>query len=172
MFDFDPPPRDPDGLGVIDTPGDTLDVNNSAREIRRQFSRGFLGILFGALVIAFLAVGGTMVFGDKGDALNVDATTEATEVSGFEALSLGSLIGSVEIQTEDSLSLSISDLSTEKLSDLRLLLNELGFNSAAVLARMGNTRALDGTQNATGDQGTAYWSYHPDDGLSLVLEAK
>ena len=56
-------------------------------------------------------------------------------------------------------------------SALRSMLEELGFSSA-VVSRMGNTRALDGTQRAEGDGVNVTWSYHPDDGLSLVFEAE
>lgn len=38
------------------------------------------------------------------------------------------------------------------------------------MSRIGNTRALDGTLTAEGDHVVASWTYHPDDGLSIVLE--
>jgi hypothetical protein len=49
------------------------------------------------------------------------------------------------------------------------LLESLGF-SDGILARMAQTRALDGTQHADGDGVSASWNFHPDDGLSIVLE--
>lgn len=74
---------------------------------------------------------------------------------------------------------TINDLSPEHLSltfyagddfdALEDLLDELGF-SPAVIDRMGNTRALDGTQSAEAPHVVATWTYHPDDGLSIVLE--
>ena len=39
----------------------------------------------------------------------------------------------------------------------------------SVLNRMENTRALDGTQEATWGDFTAIWTYHPDDGLDIVI---
>lgn len=48
------------------------------------------------------------------------------------------------------------------------LLDELGFPSATI-DRMGQTRALDGTLTAEGDNVTATWTYHPDDGLNIVF---
>ena len=39
-----------------------------------------------------------------------------------------------------------------------------------VISRMGSTRALDGMQTAEWDRISAYWTYHPDDGLDVVLE--
>lgn len=55
-------------------------------------------------------------------------------------------------------------------SRLAGFLDELGFNGAAVVGRMENTRALDGTLTADGDGVRASWTYHPDDGLNLVVE--
>lgn len=42
---------------------------------------------------------------------------------------------------------------------------------ASVVAKIGNTRAMDGMQDATWDNFSAFWTFHPDDGLSLVVEA-
>ncbi len=39
----------------------------------------------------------------------------------------------------------------------------------AVISRMDSTRALDGTQTATWDNITATWTYHPDNGLDVIL---
>lgn len=41
---------------------------------------------------------------------------------------------------------------------------------SAVLTKMSETRALDGRQTATWDGITASWSYHPDNGLDILLE--
>lgn len=49
------------------------------------------------------------------------------------------------------------------------LLDDLGFSSA-VVARMENTRALDGTQTAESDTATLFWTYHPDHGLMVIIE--
>jgi len=49
-------------------------------------------------------------------------------------------------------------------------LRELGFPGSTE-ARIGNTRALDGTLTAESCTGLeAGWTYHPDDGLSIVNE--
>lgn len=41
----------------------------------------------------------------------------------------------------------------------------------SVRSKIGNTRALDGTLTDSWDNITATWSYHPDDGLSIIMEA-
>ncbi|MDQ1680998.1 MAG: hypothetical protein QOI42_1857 [Frankiaceae bacterium] len=56
-------------------------------------------------------------------------------------------------------------------SELEACLDHIGFNGSAVVARMGKTRALDGTQSADGRHVHATWTYHPDHGLNVVLEA-
>ena len=40
----------------------------------------------------------------------------------------------------------------------------------SVVNRMSNTRALDGMQEATWGDFEATWTYHPDDGLDLIIE--
>ena len=72
---------------------------------------------------------------------------------------------------EDFVSLNMPGVAAvgEAAERLENLLAELGFPSST-MSRIGNTRALDGTQTAEGDNVTAYWTYHPDDGLSIVIE--
>jgi hypothetical protein len=40
----------------------------------------------------------------------------------------------------------------------------------AVVSQMDGTRALDGRQQAGWDGFTASWTYHPDDGLNLIIQ--
>lgn len=42
--------------------------------------------------------------------------------------------------------------------------------SDSIVARMDNTRALDGRQSGSWDDFEASWGYHPDDGVNLVIE--
>jgi hypothetical protein len=43
---------------------------------------------------------------------------------------------------------------------------------AAVRSHISSTRALDGRQTDSWDGFTAAWTYHPDDGLDITIEAK
>jgi len=53
---------------------------------------------------------------------------------------------------------------------LFLGLEALGF-PASIEAKIGNTCALDGTQTAASPDGfTASRTYHPDDGLNIIIE--
>lgn len=53
-------------------------------------------------------------------------------------------------------------------SALRSFLDTLGFRDA-VLNRMSKTRALDGMQTETSSTAEITWTYHPDDGLQIVV---
>jgi hypothetical protein len=41
---------------------------------------------------------------------------------------------------------------------------------SSVISRIDSTRALDGTQEAEWDGLRAWWTYHPDNGLDLIIE--
>lgn len=55
------------------------------------------------------------------------------------------------------------------IEGLSALLDELGL-PASTLARIEGTRAVDGTQVVETESITGRWTYHPDDGLNLILE--
>lgn len=75
--------------------------------------------------------------------------------------------GVIEDAGPDHLSANFSGLLG--LDELEELLAELDFR-AAVINRIGNTRALDGTQTADAPHVVATWTYHPDSGLDIVFE--
>ena len=55
------------------------------------------------------------------------------------------------------------------ITDVHCLGDALGMPDS-VSSRMGQTRALDGTQTADWDSFTVSWNYHPDDGLGAIFE--
>jgi hypothetical protein len=57
---------------------------------------------------------------------------------------------------------------TATADDVLCVLGELEAPQA-ILTRMESTRALDGMQSATWSTYEATWTYHPDDGLDLIL---
>ncbi|GLU91365.1 hypothetical protein [Agromyces sp. NBRC 114283] len=57
------------------------------------------------------------------------------------------------------------------IEDVVCALAELNV-SDAVLSQMDSTRALDGKQTAEWDDITATWTYHPDEGLDVILVQK
>lgn len=71
----------------------------------------------------------------------------------------------------ESVTVILTDGNAETTSPgLRKMLDQLGF-SDAVINRMGQTRAIDGTQSAEGTHCNVTWTYHPDDDLQAVFEA-
>jgi hypothetical protein len=55
------------------------------------------------------------------------------------------------------------------IEDVACVLDQLDIPDS-VVARIDSTRALDGMQEASWDDFTAVWTYHPDDGLNLIIE--
>lgn len=55
-------------------------------------------------------------------------------------------------------------------ADVDCVLDELGA-PPYVDERIGSTRALDGTLDAEWSDFTAFWTYHPDDGLNITVYA-
>lgn len=98
-----------------------------------------------------------------------DRDAEAAEVPDLRAVAdryLGD-VGFIR-GNSDSVSITLTGYGFE--SSLKSMLHELGFSSA-VMDRMLQTRALDGTLEADGKNCNVSWTYHPDDGLQMVFEA-
>lgn len=120
------------------------------------------GVAVVALValIAVVAVVGLILVSQRDSEPNLGAAVE-------EAFSGTGVVSSGD---EESATVVIMDTDVDEGGPaLAELLDDLGFTSAT-LDRMGNTRALDGTQSAEGDGVNATWTYHPDDGLQIVFE--
>lgn len=58
-----------------------------------------------------------------------------------------------------------------EITDTTCVLQELGVPGYITLL-MGRTRALDGMQREEYDGYKIYWSYHPDDGLDIIIHMK
>ena len=75
---------------------------------------------------------------------------------------------------DDGKSVTIETVGEKKsygaeVDDAYCVLRELGA-SDSMIARIGQTRALDGRQTASWKGFTASWSYHPKNGMNLVIE--
>ena len=70
-----------------------------------------------------------------------------------------------------SLEVNIEFVYGDALDWFEALLDDLDFPTA-VRSRIGQTRALDGTQEAATDHVRVTWTYHPDDGLSAVFSVE
>lgn len=135
-----------------------------------------LTVLFAATTVIFAF----LWLGVKSDA--DDANAELAEIEAAEAAAQAerdALPNLEELADEHGLSDAVQRASDdyvsfnfrryEPIDDLADFFDDLGFSSA-IMDRIGNTRALDGTLTAEGDKATASWTYHPDAGLNLVVE--
>lgn len=141
---------------------------------KRRRSAAAVVVIVVALVVAAALVGGAYLYGTRtAEETNLLAPPTVTSIKKptLANAPLGSLVADVESWTTDSLILTVRSSSAEKDEDLQRVLEHLGFNAAAVMGRIGKTRALDGTQSAEGRYAKVYWTYHPDNGLGLVFEA-
>lgn len=106
------------------------------------------------------------VAGFEGAQEEAEAEAAATPNVRYEATQAG-LGGFIVDGDEDSVAMNF-DFTPE--TQMRDLLDGLGFNATAMLQRMASTRAFDGTLTAEGDGVQASWTYHPDDGMTLIIE--
>lgn len=90
-------------------------------------------------------------------------------VQAVDSCGLGSSSSGIDVG-DDGYSLDLDNEPSGGLAtvDLVCILDELGI-SDAVISRMESTRALDGTQTAEQDGLTLSWTYHPDDGLDVII---
>jgi hypothetical protein len=83
------------------------------------------------------------------------------------------VIGGYVEELDAGRTLSIDGMGAEHVGadfdTIKCILDELGAPQS-VWARMENTRALDGTQDATWGSFTARWTYHPESGIQIVIE--
>lgn len=117
-----------------------------------------------AATIALIAGGAYFVFGrDSGPTL---IAAEKTCNDGRTDAQLGDGGKTLIINSSGDVIKSIVDTQT-----VSCVLDYLK-TPAAVRAHISGTRALDGRQTDSWDGFTAAWTYHPDDGLDITIEAK
>lgn len=63
------------------------------------------------------------------------------------------------------------DTGSDTVDGLMCTLGEIG-TPRSVIAQMERTRALDGMQTADWDAFGASWTYHPDDGVDVIITEK
>jgi hypothetical protein len=131
-----------------------------AHESKPRFNKPFFVVVGGVIALLTLAVGAVAALsGDDDDSMSL------TEIA--------STIDSPHIEVaDDGASLLIDgdgeESSGASLDDIVLTLGLLDTPSS-VVTRMSSTRALDGMQDATWGDYTASWTYHPDNGLDIIV---
>jgi hypothetical protein len=143
-------------------PGPITLVRTDRKHRRRNEALSVLALLVGLGVLGVLA---SRAEDGSGSAPTADPFTTAARA--FQSAAPGA--------TETccrTLALTLGDGSARDDEDLEafaVLIGSLGFTDAT-LGRMAATRALDGMQTAESDEATMWWTYHPDDGLQVIIE--
>lgn len=143
-------------------------VPKRPRESKKHIWYGLGGIVIGLLAGAGL-VGGVVGINSQ-----VAASAQAAKAGLISEAFAGCGLESVEGATlsSDMMSVDIDGAGTYSGPDLTNVVclgDALGMPDS-VSSRMGQTRALDGTQTADWDTFTVSWNYHPDDGLGAIFE--
>ena len=123
-----------------------------------RFFAGFLAVSVAIVGYGLIAAGGADM-----DTRFVDAKQECAEHDEYVTVLDGGAGMSIQGWGDES---DGTDLAT-----VACVLSELGVPESVVV-RIDQTRALDGTQTAEWDGIAASWTYHPDVGLSLVMEVE
>jgi hypothetical protein len=128
-----------------------------------------------AAAVLAVAVAGTLVYlgarYDPGQPTG-EVTQESTRL---QAAKSACAPGDLDVSLGDGgTSLVISRVAAEErpgasLAELACILDRVDIPDA-VISQMDGTRALDGRQHASWDGFTASWTYHPDDGINVILQ--
>lgn len=151
-------------------PGDSNQPGARGRQTTRWL------IITGGAVAVAVAIGAVIGLQPQSEA---PARTPSTESSADTRTAIqgaanvcGNVVGEVADEGRTIIldTAGSSDLTGESdtIEDVACILGALDVPQA-VIARMESTRALDGMQDAEWDDFMASWTYHPDDGMSLIV---
>lgn len=139
-----------------------------AQRSRKHIWFGLGGLLIGVIV------GVGLVGGIVGINAAFESSAEAEKAKlipdAYESCSLENVEGA--FLSADQLSVEFTGAGTytgPNIADVYCFGSAIGMPDS-VASRMGQTRALDGTQSAEWDTFSVSWNYHPDDGMGAVFE--
>lgn len=125
------------------------------------------GAGFGAGVVVTLLVVVGAAFASAGSTPAFEKAVEACDASDRAGISIGDEGKSITIDTKGE-----DDASGASYDEASCILTGLGVPDS-VVSHLDDTSANDGRQNASWDGVEASWTYHPDNGLKVILkEAK
>ncbi len=108
---------------------------------------------------------------DGYESAKASADAAAAEVPNLLALAQKHMPSIAATGGSDFVSFTVSQgVSGAQVGELVAYMSKLGFNAGGVVTQMGQTRAIDGTQTAEGKNCKASWTYHPDNGLQVVIQ--
>lgn len=131
------------------------------------------------LVIGVGMTGFVVILGDEDEASGVETEVEADEILEEETTKLeasyadcGELASGIELR-DDGFTLIVSRAGADDdpqatFGDVDCVLSSIDL-PAFIESHIGQTRAIDGRQEAEFDHFHLGWNYHPDNGLSLTI---
>jgi hypothetical protein len=127
--------------------------------------------IFPPIIVTVIAFA---ILGAVGLAIKAGSNDDKSEAKALTLEEAEAVVTSNDIDLEDDgASLFIDGDGEEStgasIDDIVLVLVALD-TPDSVVNRMSNTRALDGMQEATWGNFNATWTYHPDDGLDIIIE--
>lgn len=130
---------------------------------RKHLYFGLGGLSIGLVAGLLLAVGGAALGDAMASSNAIPAALENCSVvdsTGVDVLDNGK---SLNLQT------SGEESTGTDVAAVVCVLNELDAPES-IFTKLESTRALDGTQSTEWSGYTASWTYHPDDGLNIIVE--
>ncbi|WP_053205835.1 hypothetical protein [Jiangella muralis] len=124
-----------------------------------------IGIAIGAtLIIRSLTAGPTLEDASAacGDAGRIEDDGATLVLAGYGDALTDLLDDDAELED------AMADIGLTSVEDMACVLEELQAPTA-VIEHMSSTRALDGTQSDDWEGYEAQWTYHPDDGLNIIV---
>ncbi|MEL7975770.1 hypothetical protein AAG589_07880 [Isoptericola sp. F-RaC21] len=155
-------------------------LGHPARSTRWTTSRKVAVGAGGGAVVLLAVVAGLAIGGDDEAVASSTSESSATEVAVTDTTALAAAYDAWVDDTTTGVTLADDDhtlvIDTQGDDDyegadietLAGILYQLDVPTR-VVTLIESTRALDGMQSDTWDEFTATWSYHPDDGLEIVI---
>ncbi|MCW4465650.1 hypothetical protein OK351_09040 [Glutamicibacter sp. MNS18] len=138
-----------------------------SRRKSRWMAPAAIGLVIGA-TMGFAGGYGLASAASSGSGLDEKAIAAAVESCGMDEAGYRILDGGKAIQL-DTKGEDSGDAGTENYLAYYCMLNELGVPETTQ-HKMDRTRALDGTQTDSWEGHKASWSYHPDNGVHVLIE--
>lgn len=119
---------------------------------------GFVGGVLATLLVAGIAGAVSSASGPS-----FESAAESCNASNTDGISLGDEGSSITIDTQGE-----DESSGASFDDAACILNALNV-SDSVISQIDDTSAMDGRQTASWEGVDASWTYHPDNGMKLIL---
>lgn len=141
----------------------TVPAAPAVRKSRKPLMFGLGGLGVGLVVGLLLAGLGSAVSGTVAQSSAIPKAVDACSAADIEGVDVMDKGKSLKLQTAGEES-SGTDVVT-----VVCVLNELDAPES-LFTKLDSTRALDGTQSVDWSGFTASWTYHPDNGLNVIVE--